>query len=64
MIDPEHAHVGAAPLTALLDGFRGGVENSGKAQWTRGYALGRLDRRVLRPQAGEGITSAAAGLVH
>ena len=64
VVDAEHAHVGAAPLAALLDGLGGGVEHLHERQRPRGHALGGLHRRVLRPQPRERVARAAAGLVH
>jgi prophage maintenance system killer protein len=50
MVDPQHAHVGAAAASALLDVLGRAVEDAHKRHGAGGFAAGRRDPIALRPQ--------------
>ena len=63
VIDPQHAHVGAAPAAALGDFAKGIVVDAQEADRS-GCLPGRsFDQRALGAQAREGEAIAAAGLL-
>ncbi len=63
MVDPQDAHVGAAPGAALLDGLGRGVDDPEEGDRARGDALGLADEAALGPEAAEVEAGAAALLV-
>jgi hypothetical protein len=60
VVDPQDRHIGAAPGAALLDLFRGRVENLHEGNGAGGNAAGGAHHGILRPQPGKGETGATA----
>ena len=63
MVDPEDAHVRAAPRAALLDHLRGHVEDPHERHRAAGSAAGGLHRIIPGPEPAERKTGPAAALV-
>jgi len=63
VVNPQDAHIGAAPCAALLDGFGGGIEDPHEGDRAAGDAGGGQHQVIGRTQTGEGEAGAAARLV-
>ncbi len=63
VIDTEHAHIGAAPGSALFDDVRREVEDAHERNWFGGHAARRRDSVVVKAQVTKRESRIAARLV-